>query len=139
MPVKKIDPAAVRSAARADLRLVPTLCVGTPLFDALRCLSSPPPDCWNDAERRWNRSNTVAWPPPLLLKTLQTLLLCISIRAWGVRRTWFRGASSVAKKRPQRTIYSGVDGPAQLYLFVEIASFTQDRLKHDWIRGGNRE
>jgi hypothetical protein len=32
----------------------------------------------------------------------------------------------VAKKKPDRTISSGVGGPAQLYLFVEVASFTED-------------
>jgi mRNA-degrading endonuclease RelE of RelBE toxin-antitoxin system len=32
----------------------------------------------------------------------------------------------VAKKKPDRTISSGVGGPAQLYLFVEVASFTDD-------------
>jgi mRNA-degrading endonuclease RelE of RelBE toxin-antitoxin system len=32
----------------------------------------------------------------------------------------------VAKKKPDRTIPPGIDGPAQLYLFVEVASFTED-------------
>jgi hypothetical protein len=32
----------------------------------------------------------------------------------------------VAKKKPDRTIASEVGGPAQLYLFVELASFTED-------------
>ena len=32
----------------------------------------------------------------------------------------------MAKNKPVRTISSGVDGPAQLYLFVEVASFTED-------------
>ncbi len=32
----------------------------------------------------------------------------------------------MAKKKPVRTISSGVQGPAQLYLFVEVASFTDD-------------
>jgi mRNA-degrading endonuclease RelE of RelBE toxin-antitoxin system len=32
----------------------------------------------------------------------------------------------LAKKKPDRTITSGADGPAQLYLFVEVASFTED-------------
>ena len=32
----------------------------------------------------------------------------------------------MAKKKPDRTITSGPGGPAQLYLFVEIASFTED-------------
>jgi mRNA-degrading endonuclease RelE of RelBE toxin-antitoxin system len=32
----------------------------------------------------------------------------------------------VAKKKPIRTISAGVEGPAQLYLFVELASFTDD-------------
>jgi mRNA-degrading endonuclease RelE of RelBE toxin-antitoxin system len=33
----------------------------------------------------------------------------------------------VAKKKPERAIHSGPGGgPAQLYLFVEVASFTED-------------
>jgi hypothetical protein len=32
----------------------------------------------------------------------------------------------VAKKKPDRTISSGAGGPAQLYLFVDVASFTED-------------
>jgi hypothetical protein len=32
----------------------------------------------------------------------------------------------VAKKKPDRTISSGIEGPAQLNLFVELASFTDD-------------
>jgi mRNA-degrading endonuclease RelE of RelBE toxin-antitoxin system len=32
----------------------------------------------------------------------------------------------VAKKKPDRTITSGASGPAQLYLFIEVASFTED-------------
>ncbi len=32
----------------------------------------------------------------------------------------------MGKKKPVRTISSGIRGPAQLYLFVEVASFTQD-------------
>ena len=32
----------------------------------------------------------------------------------------------MAKKKPDRTISSGAGGPAQLYLFIEVASFTED-------------
>ena len=32
----------------------------------------------------------------------------------------------MAKKKPDRTISSGAGGPAQLYLFVDVASFTED-------------
>ena len=32
----------------------------------------------------------------------------------------------MAKKKQDRTIHSGANGPAQLYLFVEVASFTED-------------
>jgi mRNA-degrading endonuclease RelE of RelBE toxin-antitoxin system len=32
----------------------------------------------------------------------------------------------VAKKQPDRTIFSGLAGPAQLYLFIEVAAFTDD-------------
>jgi mRNA-degrading endonuclease RelE of RelBE toxin-antitoxin system len=32
----------------------------------------------------------------------------------------------VAKKKPIRTIVSGVRGPARLYLFIQLASFTDD-------------
>ena len=32
----------------------------------------------------------------------------------------------MAKKKPDRTISSGAGGPEQLYLFVEVASFTED-------------
>jgi mRNA-degrading endonuclease RelE of RelBE toxin-antitoxin system len=32
----------------------------------------------------------------------------------------------VAKKKPDRAIHSEASGPAQLYLFVDIASFTED-------------
>ena len=32
----------------------------------------------------------------------------------------------MAKKKSDRTIFSGAGGPAQLYLFVEIASFTEN-------------
>jgi mRNA-degrading endonuclease RelE of RelBE toxin-antitoxin system len=32
----------------------------------------------------------------------------------------------VAKKKPNRAIYSGVGEPAQLYRFVDVASFTED-------------
>jgi len=44
----------------------------------------------------------------------------------------------VAKKKPDRAILSGADGPAQLYHFVDIASFTKDwadlRLGDDELR-----
>ncbi len=36
------------------------------------------------------------------------------------------GTSPVARKKPDRTISSGAGGPAQLYLFVDVASFTED-------------
>jgi hypothetical protein len=32
----------------------------------------------------------------------------------------------VAKKKPERTVIGGAGGPAQLYRFVDIASFTAD-------------
>ena len=32
----------------------------------------------------------------------------------------------MAKNKSDRTIFSGAGGPAQLYLFVEIASFTEN-------------
>ena len=32
----------------------------------------------------------------------------------------------MAKKKPDRTITSRASGPAQLYLFIEVASFTED-------------
>jgi mRNA-degrading endonuclease RelE of RelBE toxin-antitoxin system len=32
----------------------------------------------------------------------------------------------VAKKKPGRAIYSKVEGPARLYRFVDVASFTED-------------
>jgi mRNA-degrading endonuclease RelE of RelBE toxin-antitoxin system len=38
----------------------------------------------------------------------------------------FEGTSPVAKKKPGRAIYTGAGGPAQLYHFVDIASFTKD-------------
>ena len=45
----------------------------------------------------------------------------------------------MARKKPDRTISSGIGGPAQLYLFVELASFTEDwadlRLGDDELRG----
>jgi mRNA-degrading endonuclease RelE of RelBE toxin-antitoxin system len=44
----------------------------------------------------------------------------------------------VAKEKPDRTVTSGAGGPAQLYLFVQIASFTEDwtdlRLGDDELR-----
>jgi mRNA-degrading endonuclease RelE of RelBE toxin-antitoxin system len=44
----------------------------------------------------------------------------------------------VAKKKPDRTVTWGTGGPAQLYLFVQIASFTEDwddlRLGDDELR-----
>ena len=32
----------------------------------------------------------------------------------------------MAKKKPDRAIYAGTSGPAQLYRFVDVASFTED-------------
>jgi hypothetical protein len=49
-----------------------------------------------------------------------------------------KGLSPVAKKKPSRTISTGGLGPAQLYRFVDIASFTEDwadlRLDDDELR-----
>jgi len=32
----------------------------------------------------------------------------------------------LARKKPSRTIFSGAGEPAQLYLFIQVASFTED-------------
>ena len=32
----------------------------------------------------------------------------------------------MVNRKPDRTIIPGVDGPTQLYLFIEVASFTED-------------
>jgi mRNA-degrading endonuclease RelE of RelBE toxin-antitoxin system len=57
---------------------------------------------------------------------LNVLLLCITINPVAVLTKLFKGLSPVAKKQPDRAIYSGTGGPAQLYLFVDVASFTED-------------
>ncbi len=38
----------------------------------------------------------------------------------------------MAKEKPDRTVSSGVGGPARLYLFVEVASFTDDWTALEW-------
>jgi hypothetical protein len=43
---------------------------------------------------------------------------------FGTKR--FEGVLPVAKKKPDRAGYSRADAPAQLYHFVDIASFTKD-------------
>ncbi len=48
------------------------------------------------------------------------------VNALGRWTNPFIGVSPVAKKKPNRAIYSGVGGPAQLYRFVDVASFTED-------------
>jgi mRNA-degrading endonuclease RelE of RelBE toxin-antitoxin system len=45
---------------------------------------------------------------------------------WDAGRLHIIGVSPVAKKKPNRAIYSGVGGAAHLYRFVDVASFTED-------------